>query len=52
MFGKNHYVKILHVRLGGGGDPNNMHPLNWGGGTNGKDPIILTSISFIEKNQN
>ena len=35
----NHYVKILHVRLG---VANNMHPLSWGGGggggTNGKDP--------------
>ena len=30
----NHYVKILHVRLGGA---NNMRPLSWGG-TNGKDP--------------
>ena len=30
----NHYVKLLHVRLGGA---NNMRPLSWGG-TNGKDP--------------
>ena len=30
----NHYVDILHVRLGGA---NNMRPLSWGG-ANGKDP--------------
>ena len=36
----NHYVKILHVRLG---VANNMHPLSWGG-TNGKDPIIVWLI--------
>ena len=34
----NHYVKIWHVRLGGA---NNMRPLSWGGGTNGKDPFSL-----------
>ena len=25
----NHYVKIWHVRAGGGGGANNMRPLNW-----------------------
>ena len=34
----NHYVKILHVHLG---VANNMHPLSWGGGTNGEDPKTL-----------
>ena len=30
-------VKILHVRLG---VANNMRPLSWGGGKNGKDPKL------------
>ena len=43
----NHYVKILHVRLGGA---NNMRPLSCGGGgTNGKDPspIIASHVIIV-----
>ena len=39
----NHYVKILHVHLG---VANNMHPLSWGGGTNGKDPTKFVGIRY------
>ena len=39
----NHYVKILHVRLG---VANNMHPLSWGGGHKQKRSKCL----FIGRN--
>ena len=40
----NHYVKILHVRLGGA---NNMHPLSWGGG-GAQTEKILESFPFVD----
>ena len=42
----NHYVKILHVRLGGA---NNMRPLSWGGGGGAQtEKIQIFKIQFLK----